>query len=268
MGTEQKLDHAIQAHTAELFIIIFIAIMLFLYLGAAIKSSKRHKPWPAYRIVFFALGLFFAAAAVVGPLAKQAHNDFSAHMIGHLLLGMLAPLLLVLSAPVTLLLRTLRTSAARKVSGFLKKKIFLFYLHPIVASILNIGGLWILYTTNIYAAMHHSLIVHFIVHIHVFLAGYLFTASFVYIDPVAHRYSFPFRSIIFILALAGHGILSKYIYAHPPAGVLQAQAETGAMIMYYGGDAIDFLIIVILCYQWYRKKGYGSLKENGIQAIR
>lgn len=47
------------------------------------------------------------AIAVIGPLSRQSHADFTIHMAGHLLLGMLAPLLNAIAAPMTLLLRTL-----------------------------------------------------------------------------------------------------------------------------------------------------------------
>jgi putative membrane protein len=100
--------------------------------------------------------------------------------------------------------------------------------------------------------MQNQFVLHLFVHIHVFMAGYLFTVTMVYIDPVSHRYSYKFRSVILILSLASHGILSKYIYASPPAGVAVVQAERGAMLMYYGGDIIDLLLIWLLCYQWYK----------------
>ena len=139
--------------------------------------------------------MLFAAAALVGPLSRQSHADFTAHMAGHLLLGMLAPLLIALAAPMTLLLRTLNVHTARKLSRLLTKLIqFVSLPTLIVASILNIGGLWLLYTTNLYTAMHANLLLHIIVHIHVFLAGYLFTISLLYIDPVFHRFSFRYQN--------------------------------------------------------------------------
>ena len=61
-----------------------------------------------------------------------------------------------------------------------------------------------------------------------------------------------FRAIVLVCSLAGHSILSKYLYAHPPIGVSSADAETGAMLMYYGGDLIDLGLILIFCYQWYK----------------
>jgi len=30
------------------------------------------------------------------------------------------------------------------------------------------------------------------------------------------------------------------------------EAEMGGMLMYYGGDAIDIIVIIILFFQWYQ----------------
>ncbi|WP_110928732.1 cytochrome c oxidase assembly protein [Bacillus massiliglaciei] len=228
------------------------ALAFVLYFLAAVLSSRKYRPWPIYRTVCWTFGLFLAVLAVAGPVADAAHADFTVHMLGHLLLGMASPLLMVLGAPMTLLMRSLRTSAARKVSMFLRTWPFVLLSNPIIASILNIGGLWLLYTTSLFSLIHTFPLVHLLVHFHVFLAGYLFTMSMIYIDPVHRRFSFLFRSLVLIVALAGHGILSKYIYAHPPDRVPTGQAQTGAMLMYYGGDLIDIALISILCFHWFK----------------
>lgn len=228
------------------------AIAIIVYFALAIAASHHYKPFPMYRYLFWLLGILCGASAVVGPLANRAHTDFTAHMIIHLLLGMLAPLLLTLAAPMTLLLRTLSLKQARRLSRILKSGLFRFLIDPIVSSTLNIGGLWFLYTTDIFNLMHQNLILHILVHIHLFLAGYLFTASMIYIDPTAHRTSFVYRTLILLISFTGHGLLSKYIYANPPTGVPAAQAEIGGMIMYYGGDIIDIILISILFFQWYQ----------------
>ncbi|WP_216830692.1 cytochrome c oxidase assembly protein [Alkalihalobacterium elongatum] len=227
-------------------------LALFVYIIAVIITHRSGKSWPIYRTSLWFAGVFCAVVAVAGPIAEQEHTDFTVHMVGHLLLGMLAPLLMVLAAPMTIILRSLPVSIARRVSGLLKSRYIRVVTDPIVALILNVGGLWLLYTTNLYSAMHENVLLHVFIHFHVFLAGYLFTISMIYIDPTPHRTSYLYRSIVLILALAAHGILSKFIYAYPPAGIDVTQAQMGAMLMYYGGDAVDILIITVLCFQWYK----------------
>lgn len=248
-------DHPIQSGNVP-FLQVVLGLLLLLvilaYILAAVRSGTRYKKWPVYRTFSWCIGVICGAASIMGPIAEKAHTDFTMHMLGHLLLGMLAPLLLVLSAPITLLLRTLNVNTARCVSRLLRSRIAHFISSPIMAAILNIGGLWVLYTTSLFAAMHMIFIIYLLVHLHLFLAGYLFTAAMIYIDPVAHRFSFAHRAAVLVLSLAGHGILSKWIYAHPPDGVPAAQAELGGMLMYYGGDAIELGIVIILCAQWYK----------------
>ncbi|WP_370453206.1 cytochrome c oxidase assembly protein [Oceanobacillus sp. CFH 90083] len=239
-------------HIGELILSTPFILALVSYFVSIFISIRRERPWPLYRTVFWTIGVFCCLTAVAGPLADRAHMDFTVHMAGHLLLGMLGPLLMVLGAPMTLILRALSVQQARKLTRILRSKALGVISNPIITSILNVGGLWILYSTDLFFMMHENIFLHVIVHIHVFLAGYFFTASLIYIDPIAHRTSFLFRSIVLVLALAGHGILSKYIYAYPPNGVPESQAQSGAMLMYYGGDMIDLVLIIILCFQWFK----------------
>jgi putative membrane protein len=231
---------------------ILFALVSVMYIAAGVVSNRRYKKWPLYRTFFWILGIICAAFAIIGPIANRAHMDFTAHMVGHLLLGMIAPILLVLAAPISLALRTLDVPSARRLSKVLKSWPLRILSNPILASALNIGGLWILYTTELYGVMQQNVLLHALVHFHVFIAGYLFTASMIYMDTSPHRFSFMFRAIVFAISLAGHDILSKYIYAHPPSGVTKEQAESGGMIMYYAGDAIDLALICILFYQWFK----------------
>ncbi|WP_102336093.1 cytochrome c oxidase assembly protein [Salimicrobium jeotgali] len=258
------------AGDGELFQIMIWSLplitLIILYVAAGILSSRspRLRDWPGYRYALFIAGVLSAGAAVLGPLAEMAHTDFRFHMIGHLLLGMLAPLLLVLSAPITLTLRTLPPGMARRLTFLLRSRYISFISHPVSASLLNIGGLWVLYTTGLYTLMHEFQWIRTLVHLHVFFAGYLFTMSMIYIEPVAHRYGYLYRTVVFIFAFAGHGILSKYLYASPPRGVPQAKAETGAMIMYYGGDLIDAVLIFLICFHWYKSV---SPKKKAVSKI-
>ncbi|TWT16027.1 cytochrome c oxidase assembly protein [Planomicrobium sp. CPCC 101079] len=247
----QHSEHAERMAIEPLYLILLGAGWL-LYVGAIFLSNKKRRPWPWFRTVFWSAGIISMALVLTGPLAAWSHTSFIAHMVGHLLLGMLAPLFMVLSAPMTLILRALNVDSARRLVFLLKSRPIFWLSHPVTAAILNVGGLYVLYTTDIYLAMHHNPLIELVVHAHVFFAGYLFTGAIIYIDPVAHRFSYLYRSVILIAALAGHGILSKYIYAYPPTGVPRGEAEAGGMLMYYGGDAIDLMLIVILCYHWYK----------------
>lgn len=255
--SNHPMNHSHSATTAGLFPSIFFPFLIAaaafaLYLYAARSSNKRCRQWPIYRYVCFLSGVLCSSSAVTGPLADWAHLDFRAHMLGHLLLGMLGPLLIVLSSPVTLALRTMKVPWARRFTRLLRSKPIVWISHPVTAAVINIGGLWLIYGTDLYTAMQHHTFLHFLVHFHVFAAGYLFTASIIYTEPVSHRTSYILRSLTMIFAFAGHGILAKLIYAAPPAGIPHAQGAAGGLLMFYGGDLIDLVLIFIFCLQWYR----------------
>ncbi len=234
----------------------------------ALWMSRHRSPWPRWRTASWFAGSACAALAA-GPIATAAHESFTAHMVGHLLLGMLAPLLLVLGAPLTLALRALPLDGARALSRLLRRAPVRWVTHPVVAALLNGGGLWLLYGTGqdpdgLFALMHESAFVHAAVHLHVLLAGYLFTASLVGRDPDAHRAPLAMRVGVLVAFIAAHSMLAKWLYAHPPVGVDALDAQVGAQVMYYGGDVVDVALLVLLGWGWFAATRPRSLSARPV----
>lgn len=243
-------------------LVLLVLPLIAAYLAAAFWTGRRYRRWPVMRSLLWCAGVLVSAAAVAGPLAQMAHGSFTFHMLGHLLLGMLGPLLIVLSAPIALLLRSLPRKQARLLSLLLRSRPAAILTHPITAAVLNVGGLWLLYTTSLFSAMHTSPILYTLIHIHVFAAGCLFTLSIVPVDPVPHRTGYKLRAGVMIVAFAAHGILGKYLYASPPAGVDAEDARQGAQLMYYGGDAVDLVLIILFCFSWYKRSGRAAVPSS------
>lgn len=233
------------------------------YLVLAVWTNQRYSTWPMRRYMFWFIGVVAAGLSVVGPLADAAHTSFSAHMIGHLLLGMLAPILLLYGKPLTLIMRGLPTKEARRLSRLLNSRFVAVASHPISTAFLNFGSLFILYRTDVFVWMHQSTWVYALVHIHVLLAGYVFTWSMLCADLTIHRHSFRLRTAVLIVAFAAHKVLAKTLYAMPPSGVTTGEGENGALIMYYGGDLIDLVLIILFCHSWYRATAPGRVSRTG-----
>jgi putative membrane protein len=195
-------------------------------------------------------GLLVLAVGAAGPLG--AHPSFTRHMVEHLLVGMVAPVLLVLAAPLGLALRALPVRAARALAGLLRSPVARIVTHPVIAAVVDMGGLVVLYTTPVFGVMMRHPLVALAVTAHVVAAGALFTYSIVGPGPHPHRSSFRLRAIVLIGALATHAALAKYLYGHPPTGVAAADGQAGAMVMYYGGDVVDLVLTTLLCLEWYR----------------
>lgn len=233
------------------------AAMVAIYLAAASKHKHANRSWSIWRTISFVLGVSLSCVAMWPSLVKFAHQDIRGHMIQHLLIGMLAPIGLVMGAPVTLALKTLPHKAARSLTSILRSRPFHLISHPLTAFILNIGGMYLLYLTPLYAATLSYHYLHHIIHIHFIAAGYLFTWSIVGPDPAPGRPKFNLRLWVLFLSIAAHAYLSKYMYAHLwPRGTDQGelQIHAAAKIMYYGGDFAELLLIIIFFAVWYQKK--------------
>lgn len=225
------------------------------YIAGVLAARRGGRPWPAHRIALWCAGIAAAAAPVVGSFASAAHVSFVAHAWGHVVGGMLAPILLVLAAPVTLALRTLATTPARRLSRLLRSAPVRVLAHPVTAALLSSGGLWLIHLTSTHEAMHASPFVHVVVHAHTVIAGFLFTAAMIGIDPNPHATGRVLRAVVLVLAMASHAVLAKLLYAHPPGTTSVADAQAGALTMYYAGAVAELVLVVIFCAQWYRESG-------------
>jgi putative membrane protein len=243
-------------------LLIPAVVALGLYVGGVLKERRRGRVWPVERTVLWTAGVTIAAASVLWPAPPVAGGSgFVPHMWRHLLVGMMAPLLMVLAAPVTLALRALSVVPARRLSRLLRSFPARVLTFPVVAAVLNVGGVWLLYASPLYSAMEGSVLIQLAVHAHFLLAGYLFTASLIGVDPAPHRRGVGERAAVLIAALAAHGILAKLLFASPPPGVSAAEAEVGSMLMFYGGDLIDATLIALLCLEWYRRTAPNRLQR-------
>ncbi|WP_246080739.1 cytochrome c oxidase assembly protein [Modestobacter altitudinis] len=236
-------------HPAGTVIALAAGAAAVLYL-VAVTVDRR--PWPVARTACWLLGWGCLAGALTGPLAAS-HMDLHAHMAGHLLLGMVAPLALALARPVTLLLRVLPVGAVRRVSRVLRTGPVHVLTDPFVATGLNVAGTWLLYRTGLLMAAAHSPGLHLLVSVHVLLTGWLATAAVLALEPLPHRRGVVARAVALAAGMAAHDVLAKSLYAAPPTGFSGAAA--GAQLMYNGGTVVHLAVAALLWRQWYVSRG-------------
>lgn len=169
-----------------------------------------------YDLTWIGSAVMLLMIGLLRPVASAAHSSFTAHMLGHLLLGMIAPLMLVHSAPVTLALRALPVQAARVLSRVLRSPGARVLTHPVVAGTLNAGGLWLIYATDLFQVMHVSPVAYALVHLHALVVGYVFTASLIGVDPDPHRASMALRSTVLVPFI---GTVSVWVQLTAPSFV-------------------------------------------------
>lgn len=255
----------------ELGLSVLAALALGGYSTAVILQQRRGRRWNRWRTVCFTGGIVLVVIAMLPPVVAFAHHDLRGHMLQHLLLGMFAPLGLVFGAPVTLLMRSSPAKVARALVALLRLPVVRFVSHPVTAAWLNIGGMYLLYFTPLYAVMHSSALVHALVHWHFLVAGCVFSWAIAGPDPAPHRPSRTYRLVVVFISMAGHAFLAKAMYAYGwPAGTHHSPDEikSAAKIMYYGGDAAESLLVIALFWHWLAQRPASSATEHGVSRKR
>jgi putative membrane protein len=242
----------------ELVPLVGLLLAATIYVVGVVRLGRRGVAWSARRSACWAGGLAVLVIALAPPLA--AHDeDVRVHVLQHLLLGMLAPLLLSLGAPITLLLRSLPPRRRPAVARLLHARPARVLGHPLVAAALATAPLYGLYFTPLYRATLHSHLLHDVVHLHMLLTGYLLAWALVGLDPSPHRPAPAVRSVALVGALTGHAVLAKLLYANAPslatADASAADWRQASLLLWYGGDAVDLLLLIAFFAQWYAAAG-------------
>jgi putative membrane protein len=238
------------------------------YLTGVRRLRRRGDRWPPARTACLLAGTLCVACALLPPVST--HDElFGVHVLQHLLLGMTGPALLALSAPITLALRTVPRRVRQVLLGVLHSRLAAFIVAPAFAVIADLGSLYALYLTHLYAAAERNDLIHAAVHLHLFAVGCLLSWALIGADPVRRRPAIRGRLIVLVIAAAGHDTLSKLMYARelPFGGGSIAARHFGAELMYYGGTAVDVALAVIIMTQWYQSTGRALLREQRRMAV-
>lgn len=227
------------------------------YVVAAARLRRRGDAWSPWRDVSFAAGACGVAWAAVGAPGAPG-GPFTSHVVRHLVVAMAAPLPLVLARPLTLVLRSLGPGRIRRgLVTVARSRLAGWAAFPPWAALVDVGGLWLLYRTELFAVLGDRPVPHAVVHAHMAAAGLLFTWSVCQLDPVRHRWGTALRGVTLLAAGAAHAALAKSLYAVPPPGtaVPAADLQAGAQLMYYGGDVAEAALAVVLGVGWYTASG-------------
>ncbi|MFC7841689.1 cytochrome c oxidase assembly protein [Streptomyces sp. NPDC057382] len=239
---------------------VLAVLCCVLYTVCAARLRRRGDRWPVRRDAGFWLGGGLLVAAFAVPWEAWL-APFTAHMAAHLTAGMVAPVPLVLARPVTLALRTLPPPGRRALVRITRSRPVSALVLPPVAAAVDIGGLWLLYRAPVPSAWHHSPLLT----LHLFAAGVLFTFALLAVDPIRHRPGTAVRGGTLLAAAAGHAVLARSLWASGPPGTAHAPADlhSAAQLMYYGGDAVEVALALVLASQWYRAQGRSLRAHRG-----
>jgi putative copper resistance protein D len=197
------------------FALAFLVLAAALYAAGVLALRRRGDRWPVGRSVAWGLGLAVFAWATVGGLGLYSHVLFSAHMVAHMLLSMVAPIGLVLGAPVTLALRALpgprvrgEASPRGMLTAALHSRAVRLLTNPLVAFALFVGSLYALYFTDLFPTLMANHLGHVAMEFHFLAVGSLFFWVLVGIDPAPRRLPPIARIVLLFAAMPFHAFFS------------------------------------------------------------
>jgi putative copper resistance protein D len=244
-----------------------VAVLAALYGWGVLRVARRHpaRPWPKWRTAFFGAGLLVIVVATQSGIGVYDDLLFYDHMIQHLLLLMVAPPLLIAGQPLTLLLHAsrnpLHTWAKRvvrsRVASFLTWPVFGVALYALAVIAAHLSGLANLVEQN--QTVHNSEHAAFVI------IGYLFFLPILGTEPIRWRLSYPVRFVLLVLLMPidtftgvvlGYGSgTSPGVPTGPRPGWAPSPVSdlhSGGAVMWVGGDAIMFGLMMIVFLMWAR----------------
>src|SRR5436190_7151449 len=136
--------------------------------------ARRGGVLPGTRPWWFVGGLSVILVSLQGPLDARAGTSFTAHMVQHLLLTMVAAPLLVLGAPIALALLACTPAARRRLVSVLRTPPVRVATNPIFAWGLFVVVLWGTHFTDLYSIALRNNAVHAVEHLLYLGAAVLF----------------------------------------------------------------------------------------------
>ena len=219
--------------------------------GLAESSDPR-------QVATFTAGVLVILAALVSPIHVLSDNYlFSAHMVQHVLLTLVAPPLLILGTPDWLIRPLLRPDLAFRLARVATHPVVAFASFNLIFSMWHIPALYNSSVTN------HGM--HIAEHLVFMSAAVLVWWPIVSTMPELPRLSYPMQlAYLFLLSIAQLILFAPITFSKEPLYQFYANApriwdispltdqQMGGIIMKMGGGAIFLALIVVAFFRWYR----------------
>jgi putative copper resistance protein D len=199
---------------------IWVAVALFgavTYILGMVKVARRGDSWHWARAVAWFVGLVALTYITSGPPGVYGRVLFSAHMVDHMMLTMVAPIFLVLGSPVTLALKALtpRRDGSRGLREwllvFVHSKWSQLVTHPLFAAANFAGSIILFYYSDIFGFAMREHVGHELMNLHFLLTGYIFVLTMIGSDPLPRRAPYPLRLLLLFATMAFHAFFGVAI---------------------------------------------------------
>ncbi|WP_284763815.1 cytochrome c oxidase assembly protein [Arthrobacter sp. efr-133-R2A-63] len=259
---------------------LWVAVALFgaaSYILGVVKVRRRGDSWSWFRTVNWMIGLLVLTYITSGPPSVYGRILFSAHMVDHMALTMVAPLFLVLGSPVTLALRALpsrgegsRGDGSRGVREwllvFVHSKFSQVVTHPLFAAANFAGSIILFYYSDAFGWAMRDHVGHELMNLHFTLTGYIFVLTMIGTDPLPRRAPYPMRLLLLLATMGFHAFFGVSIMGG--TGLLAADyfgnlgrtwgqsalldQQTGGAVAWGIGEVPTLLVAIGVAVMWSR----------------
>ena len=260
----------------DVWLPVVLAALVYWQARRVVDGRHPGNPVPRSRMWFWFGGLGAILVALASPIEFYDTTLFSAHMIQHLLLTMVAAPLLALGAPITLLLRVSSPEARRRwILPVLNSRLVRLVSHPLVAFTLFAGVMWFTHFSPLFDAALDDFGLHRLEHTLYLGAALLFWWPVVGADPSPHRMTYPGRLMYLALGMPLSSFLGLVIFSAETVlyehyqtlertwgmSPLEDQQWAGG-IMWAGGDAVFVVALLLAVAAWLRHEERENLRED------
>lgn len=252
---------------------ITIAVFgLVAYILGVRKVLRRGDKWSWFRTVNWVIGLLVLTYITSGAPAVYGRVLFSAHMVDHMALTMVAPIFLVLGSPVTLALRALpaRSDGSRGIREwlllFVHSRFSKLVTHPLFAAANFAGSIVLFYFSDAFSFAMREHVGHELMNMHFALTGYIFVLTMIGTDPLPLRAPYPMRLLLLLATMGFHAFFGVSIMGG--TGLLAADyfgnlgrawgqpalldQQTGGAVAWGIGEVPTLLVAIGVAVMWSR----------------
>lgn len=254
-------------------VIIGILLIVGFYLYAVGPWRKRHRPeeeLPSWRPFVFVLGFAIIFLALVSPLDELGDTYlFSAHMVQHLCLTLIAPPLLLIGTPAWLLEPVFAYKPLYRIARGLT--------YPAVAFLLFNFDFWLWHAPPLYNATLENEGIHILEHLtFIILAVINWWPIFSPMPQESKLGRLPLGGQILYLFLSGMPVVAlgagltffpplyaPYLSAPRIWGISAASdQQLGGLIMWVPGNIVYILIMSVLFIRWMQNQEAKQINEE------
>ncbi len=244
----------------------FTALAAAAYLWGVSRVRQRHpaRPWPLRRTVPFLLGLLVINVATQSGIGTYDGTLFWDHMIQHLLLIMVAPPLLVSGQPATLLLHASRNPLHTGVKRLLRSHPVQWITWPVFGVLAYVATIVGTHLTDFMNLVTEHEWIHQSEHVLYLVVGYLYFLPLLGREPIKWKVSYPLRLFLLFIAMPVDAFTGVVLgsYQNDPFAPMNPRSwgpspvndlHEGGAVMWIGGAAIMFVVIMVTFFQWTRE---------------